>query len=100
MSTPIGPRPGPKPEASAEGSELVNGDRQKAYGHPRKNFAVIAALWSAFLETDISPGDAALMMHLLKVARLRTGGPHRDSLVDAHGYLDVYELIEEPEGLT
>jgi len=48
----------------------------------------IADLWSAYLNYPVSPADTCHMMALLKIARLRNG-KHRDSSVDAAGYLGL-----------
>ena len=66
---------------------VVNGDRQDSYGHPERNFKVIAEMWSAYLDTQIEPHDVALMMALLKIVRCRTGVGSLDSFVDGCGYM-------------
>jgi len=73
-------------EILAEADGLINGPRQEHYGSPAENFGVIADMWSAYTKIDITPADVCHMMTLLKVARLRNG-PHRDSSVDACGYM-------------
>jgi len=86
-----------------EAEEIINGDRAKAYGHPTPNHRAIASLWQAYLnnretlgiEGDLTPEDAALMMVLLKVARLQFLPDHRDSLVDIAGYVGCVERIVE-----
>ena len=65
---------------------MVNGQRQTDYGTPESNFASIAALWSAYKGTDFTPTDVAMMMSLLKIARIRTGTATEDSFVDLAGY--------------
>lgn len=85
----------------AEAEEIINGDRAKAYGHPKPNHIAIASLWQAYLNNretlgidgDLTPEDAALMMVLLKVARLQFLPDHRDSLVDIAGYVGCIERI-------
>ena len=69
-----------------EADGLINGPRQEHYGSPAENFGVIADMWSAYLGHAVSPADVCHMMALLKIARLRNG-PHRDSSVDACGYM-------------
>lgn len=73
--------------------ELVDGARARDYGAPKKNFALIAALWSTYLGVEITPLDAALMMALLKIARCRTGRVTEDSLIDLGGYAEVAKQI-------
>lgn len=66
---------------------IVTGDREDDYGTPENSFAEIAVLWNTYLETYISSEDVAVMMMLLKVARLKHSR-HRsvDSWVDIAGY--------------
>jgi len=66
--------------------ELINGDRQENYGEPGENFKVIADMWSAYLGSSVCARDVCNMMALLKIARLKNG-QHKDSSVDACGYL-------------
>ena len=63
----------------------VCGDRDKQYGPPEDNFAVIAALWTAYTGTDITPKDVAMMMALLKIARAKAGSKP-DTYIDLAGY--------------
>ena len=62
------------------------GQREKEYNSPENSFASIAALWSAYKGTDFTPTDVAMMMSLLKIARIRTGTATEDSFVDLAGY--------------
>lgn len=85
-----------------EAEEIVNGPRRAAYGHPRENFSRICDLWNAYLQgrpggqaAPITPEDHALMMVLLKVARLQESPNHRDSVVDICGYAGTYEFLLE-----
>lgn len=79
-----------------EANDLVNGDRQADYGTPRQNYEGIAKVWSGILspilKRDITPEEAALMMVGLKLQR-QAMKQKRDNLVDAHGYLLVYQHI-------
>lgn len=71
-----------------EAERIVCSDREGQYGKPENNFGIIADLWSAYLEMEISPIDVACMMTLLKIARIKTGRHFKsDSWVDAIGYL-------------
>ena len=65
---------------------IVTGEREKQYGKPEDNFAIIAELWGAYTGYKFSPVDVAMMMALLKVARIKTGGGTVDSFVDLAGY--------------
>jgi hypothetical protein len=68
--------------------------RGKPYGGAEDNFERIARLWNAHLANrynahailKLDPWDVALMMILLKTARLANDPYHRDSWVDIAGY--------------
>ena len=72
--------------------QCVCTDREGQYGSPEDNFALIAKLWSEYLhaatgeEAGISAEDVAVMMCLLKIARIATGAPKADSWIDLAGY--------------
>lgn len=76
----------------AEAAVIVSTDRATEYGPPEDNFAAIARLWRAHLHNRYSLDlpldgvDAALMLDLLKTARLARNPSHRDSWVDKAGY--------------
>lgn len=83
-----------------EAEALIHGQRSKDYGHPQKNFQRIADLWNAYLkysETpgELSPTDTAVMMILLKIARLQQNPTNRDSVVDIAGYAGTIERLWE-----
>ena len=67
-------------------NECVTGSRQQDYGEVEDNFRLIADLWSAYIGTDISAVDVAMMMALLKVARVKSGRLHEDDFIDLAGY--------------
>lgn len=73
-------------ECLDKAKEIVNGARQENYGSPEKNFANIALYWSVYLSRDIKPTDVALMMVLMKLARLENKPDHEDSWIDIAGY--------------
>lgn len=64
----------------------TSGKRESDYGKPENNFGMIAALWSDYMCTHITAVDVAMMMALLKVARVRSGNGSDDSYVDIAGY--------------
>ena len=68
--------------------ECVCQSREEDYGAPENNFALIADLWNAYLGfNEIRDIDVAMMMSLLKIARIRTGNKHKaDSFIDLAGY--------------
>ena len=72
---------------------LVAGDRQDTYGNPVDNMYRLAQLWGGYLGINLTAGDAARMMMLLKVIRSK-GEYHRDNYVDAVGYLLISEACD------
>lgn len=78
-----------------EAKSLVNGDRQRDYGHPYDNFKLIASGWSQILGREVSIKEFGLMMIWLKTARELTGNK-RDNYVDIAGYADAtWQALEE-----
>ena len=78
-----------------EAKRIVCGDRDRQYGGPENTFGEIAALWGKYLGEDIGSEDVAIMMILMKVARLKTSEyESRDSWVDIAGYAACgYEIV-------
>ena len=84
-------------EILAEAEKCVCGKREQDYGTPEDNFTTIGLLWSVYLRAahpelakvlpinGIEAKDVAVMMSLLKVARIATGSSP-DSFVDLAGY--------------
>ena len=66
--------------------EYVTKDRAATHGDAERNFGLIAAYWSAHLNRNISPHDVAVMMTLMKLARMKSNPAHVDSAIDAAGY--------------
>jgi len=64
----------------------VCGKREQDYGSPEDNFTKIAEMWTAYMGLPYTAQDVAMMMALLKVARIRTGTATADSFVDLAGY--------------
>ena len=73
-------------ECLDKAKEIINGARQENYGKPERNFNQIAIYWSVYLGHDVSATDVALMMVLMKLARLQNKPDHDDSWVDIAGY--------------
>ena len=81
---------------AAEG--CVCGQREQDYGRPENNFKRIADLWEAFTGHKYTPVDVAIMLALLKVARIGSGRHHEDNFVDGCGYFALAgELAAEAE---
>ena len=69
-------------------SQAVMTDRNADYAPPEENFRRIADLWNTYLEgrNEITPYDTAIMMVLVKVARIQASPHLADHLVDIAGY--------------
>ena len=65
----------------------VNVDRAATHGSAERNFGLIAAYWSAHLDTNVSAVDVAAMMTLFKLARLKGNPANPENWVDGCGYL-------------
>lgn len=76
----------------------VCGHRATDYGTPEDNFGAIAVLWSMYKNTHFSATDVAMMMALLKIARIKTGTATTDSFVDLAGYAACAAECAEREG--
>lgn len=66
---------------------IVN-ERAHDYGDPRPNHDRIAALWSAYLGTEVNAHDVAMCMILVKVSRAKAGSKD-DNYTDIAGYADI-----------
>lgn len=75
--------------------KCVCGQREQDYGTPEDNFKAIAELWSVYLDrisvgkygnTIVDEKDVAVMMALLKIARIARGGGKADNWIDLAGY--------------
>lgn len=77
-----------------EAKKCVCGQREQDYGTPEDSFRLIAQLWESYIRermvgvTDVcvNPEDVAIMMAMLKIARLAYNPEHMDSWVDLAGY--------------
>jgi hypothetical protein len=68
-------------------NEYITKDRAATHGNAENNFQNIADLWSAYMKTDVTAHDVAMLMTLFKVGRIKTNPTHKDSTIDACGYL-------------
>ena len=76
-------------ECLQQAIECVCIERQEDYGSPEDNFKLISSLWSVYLDYDLKPRDVAIMMALLKIARIQTGAKTADSYIDLAGYAAI-----------
>lgn len=83
-------RPKPEPwtrrRVLSEAEKCVCGQREQDYGTPEDSFSRIAEFWVTYKGVEFSPVDVAIMMALLKIARISENPQHMDSWVDLAGY--------------
>ena len=82
-----------KNDIANEALRVVNGARRSAYGRPEQNFERIARLQAAYMASraepngEVRPIDVPFLNLMQKVARICESPMHRDSFVDALGYV-------------
>tara|TARA_R110000765_G_scaffold924_4_gene2223 strand:+ start:529 stop:996 length:468 start_codon:yes stop_codon:yes gene_type:complete len=83
------PRPSSRGSILDTAKEYVTKDRAADHGDMEDNFQRIAAYWNTHLGliSYIKDTDVAVMMALLKVARIHSNVTHGDNWIDACGYL-------------
>jgi hypothetical protein len=75
-----------------EADNIVNGDRQAAYGHPLDDFSKTAKIWEVILNAPVTAEQVGLCMCGVKISReLNTHS--RDNLVDLAGYAGTIEKV-------
>ncbi len=67
--------------------EYVTKDRAAEHGDMEDNFQCIADYWSTHLGHDVTGSDVAVMMTLLKLARIKGNSANLDNWIDGCGYL-------------
>ena len=69
--------------------QYVTKDREATHGEMEDNFESIGMLWEQYFsyEWSFSPTDVAVMMALLKIARLKSNKDNPDNYIDACGYM-------------
>jgi hypothetical protein len=90
-----------------EAIELINGDRNNDYGDPLDDFSTTASLWQTYLARtmtardglDIQAHDVAILMSLLKIARMSWSPNKRDHWADLAGYTACgWDCVERQNG--
>lgn len=83
-------------EVVVEAFNLINGKRQADYSHPFDDYTKVRDLFEATTGVSLTVEQSILFMVCVKLARLRTNLEkdvlHRDSLVDAIGYLGCLSM--------
>jgi hypothetical protein len=82
-----GPRSYSRGDILDTAKEYVTKDRAADHGDMEDNFQRIAEFWSVHLDQLIDAHDVAVMMTLLKVARIKSNPYHMDNFIDGAGYL-------------
>ena len=76
-----------------EADNLVNGERQKAYGKPENNFKHISEIVSSVLKKKVTAREIVIMLICTKMSR-HIFKPKRDNLTDLAGYAEILSRIE------
>ena len=80
----------PRVQALDQASALINGDRDKEYGHPKENFDRFRTMVNAYLGKRIEGGltatDVSAVLSMLKLSRLAHDPNKLDSWRDLVGY--------------
>ena len=86
-------------EILTEAHGLVNGPRQATYSHPFDDYYKVKELFHLMTGHQLTVNDAVTFMICVKLARIATnaqrGDWHRDSVVDAAGYLACLSMVHE-----
>ena len=67
--------------------EYVTKDRAAQHGDMESNLTTIAELWGVYLERHVDPSDVAVMMTMLKIARIKSNPTNPDNWIDGCGYM-------------
>ncbi len=76
-----------------EAESIVNGARAVDYG-PKESFSKMATVHNALWGTNLVGKDFVKMLHTVKLVR-ESFKHKRDNLVDATGYLELLNRLEE-----
>ena len=66
--------------------EYVTKDRAATHGDLENNFSMIADYWTVYTGDHFEAEDVAVMMALLKIARIGSNAKNFDNWVDLAGY--------------
>lgn len=75
-----------------EAENIINGDREKAYGKYTDSFGSSSKIWSGILRREVTPQEVVLCMIGLKLQR-ESNAHGRDNLVDMVGYILILEKL-------
>lgn len=74
-------------EILATATQYVTKDRAATHGDAERNFETIARYWTTHLGVKVTATDVAVMMALLKLARVKSSPANPDNWIDGCGYL-------------
>lgn len=75
---------------------LVSGEKAKEHGDMHILHSRVAALWSAYKDTEFASHDVAVMMVLLKAARVAENPENDDNFLDMAGYAGIASELADP----
>jgi hypothetical protein len=75
-----------------EAQDIINGARQKDYGHPLDNMNRTCNIFFHMTGIALTPIEACKFMQALKLSRERNRH-NRDNLVDSAGYIGIEDII-------
>jgi len=89
-------------EVLEEAKKIISTTREQEYGSPETSFMEIAEYWNLYLSqqgylvdgTSLTRGDVAIMMALLKIARMNHFFK-LDNFIDLCGYAALAAEMEE-----
>lgn len=101
----VNPNEGPPEIKNAEAwsilqdaANMIEGDRHEQHGKAEKCHDEIAKLWAWWLSIPVDRHDVAILMALLKVARIKTGSYNRDCYSDGDAYLALAGQFRKGDG--
>lgn len=76
--------------------DIIHGERQDQYGNPEDSFARIAEYWNCYLGEmccescrGLDSKDVAILLALMKIARMSGQQWHPDNPIDVCGYMAI-----------
>jgi hypothetical protein len=91
-----------QPSILAEAQSLVCGARNMDYGHPKDDFAAVAAAFNAYTHKKygvicMQAADVPIFQMIVKIMR-EAQNHKRDNLVDIAGYAATLEMVHDTSG--
>ena len=86
----------PAARTLARAASIIDGERDRSHGDRHESHRCIANLWTAYLDGyEFTSQDVAIMLALMKIARMKTGDGNGDNFIDAAGYLALAGELAE-----